>query len=85
MPFAATRMYLQIVVLSEVRQKEIDKCNVHHVYMESKIRDGRGYSQNRNRLTDIENRLVVAKGKGFGKDMDWQFGSAEANYSVRDG
>ena len=38
-----------------------------------------------NRLTDIENRLVVAKGKGFGKDMDWQFGSAEANYSVRDG
>jgi hypothetical protein len=35
--------------------------------------------------SDVENRLVVAKGKGFGKDMDWQFGSAEANYSVRDG
>ena len=67
MPFAATRMYLQIVVLSEVRQKEIDKCNVHHVYMESKIRDGRGYLQNRNRLTDTENRLVVANGKGLGK------------------
>jgi len=35
--------------------------------MESKIRDGGGYLQNRNRLTDIENRLVVANGKGLGK------------------
>ena len=28
----------------------------------------------RNRLTDIENRLVVAKGEGCGRGMDWEFG-----------
>ena len=30
------------------------------------------YLRNRNRLADIENRLVVAKGEGGGKD--WEFG-----------
>ena len=29
--------------------------------------------QNRNRLTDIENRLVVAKGEGEESSMDWGF------------
>ena len=28
----------------------------------------RTYLQNRNRLTDVENRLVVAKGAGWGRD-----------------
>ena len=27
-----------------------------------------------NRLTDIENRLVVAKAEGEGSGMDWEFG-----------
>ena len=31
-------------------------------------------SINRNRLTDIENRLVVAKGEGEERRMDWEFG-----------
>ena len=31
------------------------------------------YLQNRNRLTDIENRLVVAKGEEGGSGMDWEF------------
>ena len=30
--------------------------------------------QNRNGLTDIEHRLVVAKGEGGGNGMDWEFG-----------
>ena len=34
----------------------------------------RNYLQNRNRLTDIENRLVVAKGERGGSGMDWEFG-----------
>ena len=29
---------------------------------------------NRNRLTDIENRLVVAKGEGSGGGIDWELG-----------
>ena len=32
------------------------------------------YPQNRNRLKDIENRLVVAKGEGEGSGMDGEFG-----------
>ena len=31
-------------------------------------------SQERNRLIDIENRLVTAKGEGGGKVMDWEVG-----------
>ena len=31
-------------------------------------------STNRNRLMDIENRLVVAKGEGVGRGMEWEFG-----------
>ena len=41
--------------------------------MHSKIRHKSTYLQNKNKLTDIENRLVVAKwGTGGGKD--WEFG-----------
>ena len=32
------------------------------------------YLQNRNRLTDTKNRLVVAKGEEEGSEMDWEFG-----------
>ena len=46
----------------------------HHLCVESKIRHKWTYLQNRNRLTDIENRLVVAKGEGGGGGMDWEFG-----------
>ena len=31
-------------------------------------------SMNGNRLTDIDNRLVVAKGEGFGGGMEWEVG-----------
>ena len=43
MPFAATWLDLWIVIQSEVSQKEKDNCNIYHLYMESKIRDGGGY------------------------------------------
>ena len=36
MPFAATWMDLEIIILSEVSQKEKDKYHIH-LYMESKI------------------------------------------------
>ena len=32
------------------------------------------YLQNRNRLTDIENRLVVSKGEEGGGGKNWEFG-----------
>ena len=44
----------------------------------------RTYLQHRNRLTDLENRLVVAKGEGAGSGMDGSLGViAHANITLR--
>ena len=37
MPFAATLLGLEIIILNEVNQKEKDKCHMYHLYVESKI------------------------------------------------
>ena len=34
----------------------------------------RTYLQNRNRLTDLENELMVTRGEGGGGGTDWEFG-----------
>mgnify|MGYP007071328194 CR=1 FL=1 len=56
-------MDLEIIILSEVvRQKQtIIWCCLYGG--SKKKNDKRAYLQNRNRLTDIENKLVVAKGE----------------------
>ena len=46
-----------------VSQKEKDKYQWYHLDMESKTWHKWTYLQNRNRLTDIENRPVVSKGE----------------------
>ena len=60
MPFAATWMDVEII-LSEVSQKEKDKW--YHMYVESKIWHKWTCWWNRNRLTYIENKLMVTKGE----------------------
>ena len=37
MPFAATWMGLEAVLLSEISEKEKDKYHMYHFYVESKI------------------------------------------------
>ena len=37
MPFAATRIDLEIIILNEVNQKDKDKYHMYHLHMESKI------------------------------------------------
>ena len=56
-----------------LHQKEKDKY-YYHLYVESKAWHKSTYLQNRNRLRDIENRLVVAKGEGGESGMDGEFG-----------
>ena len=73
MSFAATWMQPESLILSEVNQKEKDKYHINHLYVESKIWHKQTYLQNRNKLMDMENRVVVARGGG-GSGMDWEFG-----------
>ena len=66
MPFAATWMDLDIIILSEANQT---KTNIiwHRLYVESEIWYKWTYLENRNRFTDIENKCIVTKGeKGEG-------------------
>ena len=75
MPFAATWMDLEIIILSEVSQT---KTNIwHHLYVESNFKKWYKwtYLQNRNRLTDIENKLMVTKGEtGGGGGINQELG-----------
>ena len=71
MLFAATWVQLEIVMLSEVRKRKTNTI-WYHLYVESKIWHKWSYLWNGN--TDIENRLVVAKGEGLGGGVGWEFG-----------
>ena len=66
MLFEATWMSLEIIILSEVSEKEKDKYHRYHLYIESKVWHKPIYL--RNRLTDRENKLMVIKeGRGWGR------------------
>ena len=62
MPFVATWMQLETIILSEVSQKR--KTNIwYHLHAECKIWHNRTYLKNRNRFIDIKNRLAIVAGK----------------------
>ena len=67
MPFAATWVGLETIMLSEV---SLPKRRVmYHTCAESKTRHRRTCLWNRNRLTNRENELVAAKEEaGWGSD-----------------
>ena len=67
MPFAATWMNLEIITLSEVRQRQIldDVTYMWNLKKFYKWTD----LQNRNRLTDTENNLMVAGGEGEQREI----------------
>ena len=72
MSFAATWMHLQIIILSEVSQTKRNMW--YRLYVESKKQWYKWtYLQNRNRSTDIENKLMVAKGEE-GEGINWEDG-----------
>ena len=67
MPFVATWMDLEMIILREVSQT---KTNIlwYHIHVESKKEKWCkwAYLQSRNRFTDIKNELMVTKGDGRG-------------------
>ena len=66
MLFTATWMDLEIIILSEVSQKEKDRYHIYHLHVESEIWHKWTYWQNRNRLIDLANKFMVTKGEGGG-------------------
>ena len=72
MPFAATWMDLEIVILSEVHQTEKDKYDITYMWILRKWYTWT-YLQNRNRVTDVENKLMVTKGERGG-GINWEIG-----------
>ena len=63
MPLAVTLMDLETIILSEVRQGKTN-TTWYHLYVDLKKWYKWTYLQNRNRLTDIENKLMVTKRDG---------------------
>ena len=79
MPFVATWMDLEIIILSEVSQKEKDKYMISLLCgIENMMQMNLG---NRNRISVVGNRLVVAKGEGSGRGLDWEFGISRCKLS----
>ena len=62
--FAATWMKLEIIILSEVSQKEKDKYYSISLICGIQNMTQMNLSMSRNRLKDIGNRLLVAKEEG---------------------
>ena len=74
MPFAATRMDLEIIILGEVSQTEKDK-NHDIAYMRNlKKRYKWTYLRNTNRLRDLEKELMVTRREGLGVGIVREFG-----------
>ena len=61
MPFTAIRMDLEIIMLSEVRERQI----VYYFYVDSKKKKKKEYKwtylQSRNRVPEVENKLIVSR------------------------
>ena len=58
MPFAAIWMNLEIIILSEVSQKEKDRYHITYMYLKHDTNDLK------NSFTDTENKLMVNKREG---------------------
>ena len=73
MPFSATWMDLEIIILNEVNQT---KTNIirYHLYVESKKWIQMNLVAEQKWLTDFENKFRVTKGKRLGGGMDWGVG-----------
>ena len=66
MPFAAPWIDLEIIMLSEISQREIT-YDIACMQNPKEKRYKGVYLQSRNRPTDIENKLMVTKGKSGGE------------------
>ena len=75
LPFVATWMELDGIIISEISQREKDKyCILSFICVIEKNKTIRCMEQTRNRLTVTENKLIVTKGvreRRKGKILAW--------------
>ena len=84
MPFVATRMELETLIPSEVSQKEKDKHHmISHIW--NLIYDTNEPFHRKKKITNIENRLVVAKGEEEGVGWTRNLGLIDENYCLWNG
>ena len=74
---------LEIITLSEASQKEKDKNHII-TYMWNQQYDTMNLSTDRNRLTDQEDRPVVAKEETEWGRMNWEFGISRCKLLYRE-
>ena len=72
MSFAASGMQLEISILSKGRQEEKDQYRM--ISLTCGICTQINLPTKQNRITDMENRLVVARGDGFGGKTEGKVG-----------
>ena len=84
MPFAATWLEIETLILSEVSQKEKDKCHmislISGIYCKAQMN-----LSTEKKITDLENRLAVAKEEGEGIGWTGSLGLIDANYCIWSG
>ena len=84
MPFVITWMELQILILSEVSQKENDKYHMISLISAIYYMAQRTLSTEK-KIMNLENRLVVAKGEGEGVGWISNLGLIDADYCLWNG
>ena len=84
MPFAATWIELETLILSEVSQNEKDKYHMISLISGIKYRAQTNFSTEK-KLMDLESRLVVAKGEGEAAGWTGSLGLIDADYCLWNG
>ena len=86
MPFGATWIELEIIMLSDIIPRKRKRGIIYYqLYVKSKTWHKWTYLQNRNGLTDIEDKLMVTKGKKWsrrGKLGVWDFQIQTTIYKI---
>ena len=83
MPFAATWMDQEIILLSEVRQRQTS-YDITYMWNLKKGYE-RTYLQSRNRLKNFENKLMVTREDGLGKGQIEGLGLVYVHCGIQNG